>query len=126
MSRSTASLRIGEVSKLSGVSPRSLRYYEAHELITSRRAPNGYREYDASVVQQASAIRLLFEMGFSRHVVASVLTCIGDVPDAAHQAVEKQLEEVREDITAQIEKLTDTRRQLTAFLDQRASRRTPT
>lgn len=114
------------MSKLSGVSPRSLRYYEAHELITSRRAPNGYREYDASVVQQASAIRLLFEMGFSRHVVASVLTCIGDVPDAAHQAVEKQLEEVREDITAQIEKLTDTRRQLTAFLDQRASRRTPT
>ena len=105
------------------MSARSLRYYEKHGLIRSDRSANGYREYDESVVERASAIRLLFEMGFSRDVVASVLTCIGDVPDAAHRAVEEQLERVRDDLAAQMQKLADTHRAVSTFLEDRAARR---
>jgi DNA-binding transcriptional MerR regulator len=114
-------MRIGELSKRSGVSPRSLRYYEQQALIQAERSANGYREYDESVVQRASAVRLLFEMGFSRGTVASVLTCIGDVPDAAHEAVVEQLGHVRDELAVQIEKLTDTHRRVNEFLDTRSN-----
>ncbi|WP_345800225.1 MerR family transcriptional regulator [Microbacterium sp. AZCO] len=123
VSRSSQPLRIGELSRRSGVSARSLRYYEERGLIGSTRAANGYRQYDESVVERASAIHLLFEMGFPRETVASVLTCIGDVPDATHRAVEEQLERVRDDLAAQMDKLAETHRLVTSFLDDRASLR---
>jgi DNA-binding transcriptional MerR regulator len=102
------------------VSPRSLRYYEKHGLIRSDRSANGYREYDESAIERASAIRLLFEMGFSRDIVASVLTCIGDVPDSAHRAVEEQLERVRDELAAQLKTLSETHRRVSTFLEDRA------
>nr|WP_285875912.1 MerR family transcriptional regulator [Microbacterium oleivorans] len=117
VSRSSETIRIGELSRRSGVSPRSLRYYEQHGLLTSHRADNGYREYDPAAVVRASAIHLLFDMGFPRDVVASVLTCIGDVPAETHDAVRRQLAEVRDDLEAQMVRLADTHRRVSAFLD---------
>jgi DNA-binding transcriptional MerR regulator len=121
VSRSSETIRIGELSRRSGVSQRSLRYYEDRDLITSRRAPNGYREYDPDVVERASAIHLLFEMGFSRDVVETVLTCIGDVPEDTHDAVRAQLADVRDGLETQMEKLARTHRRLTEFLSPTGS-----
>ncbi|RDV45153.1 MerR family transcriptional regulator [Leifsonia sp. ku-ls] len=112
-------MRIGEVSRRSGVSPRSLRYYEKHGLIAAERESNGYREYDESVVERAKIIQMLFGMDFPREVVQSVLACTGDAPDAAHDALAEQLEDVRSGLAERIERLTDTHRQVSAFLDGR-------
>ena len=75
-------MRIGEVSARSGVSARSLRYYEQLGLIGSEREPNGYRRYDDSVVDRAIVIQMLFGMDFPREVVTSVLACTGEAPAA--------------------------------------------
>jgi len=39
-------VRIGELARATGATPRALRHYEQAGLITSQRAPNGYRTYD--------------------------------------------------------------------------------
>ncbi len=112
-------MKIGELSRRSGVSPRSLRYYEERGLISAHRQPNGYRDYDESTVEQARTIQMLFGMDFPREIVESVLACAGTAPAATHDALAEQLELVRAEITERIDKLSDTQRQIDAFLETR-------
>jgi DNA-binding transcriptional MerR regulator len=112
-------MRIGELSRRSGVSARSLRYYEQHGLIEAARESNGYREYDESVIARADTIHMLFGMDFPREVVQSVLACTGEVHDSAHDELADQLERVRTELAERIERLTDTHRQVNAFLADR-------
>ncbi|RSM63195.1 MerR family transcriptional regulator [Amycolatopsis sp. WAC 01376] len=73
-------MRIGEVSQRTGVSPRSLRYYEEQGLLTSTRSGTGQRHYSDAEVQRVSLIRQLFDAGMSSQVIATVLPCV-DIPD---------------------------------------------
>jgi len=111
-------MKIGELSRRSGVSARSLRYYEQRGLLAAHREPNGYREYDDSTVSRAETIHLLFGMGFAREVVQSVLACTGDAPVASHVALAEQLKGVESELAARIERFTDTHRQISAFVEQ--------
>jgi DNA-binding transcriptional MerR regulator len=113
-------MKIGELSRRSGVSARSLRYYEQHGLIHAERESNGYREYEESVIERAEIIHLLFGMDFPREVVVSVLSCTGEAPTAAHDALAEQLERVRDELAGRIERLTETHRQVSAFLSGRS------
>jgi DNA-binding transcriptional MerR regulator len=45
-------VRISEVSRRTGVSIRSLRYYEQQGLLCPRRLENGYRDLDEEAVQR--------------------------------------------------------------------------
>ncbi|MET9077038.1 MerR family transcriptional regulator, partial [Streptomyces sp. NPDC004232] len=65
-------MRIGELSKRTGVSPRSLRYYEEQGLLTSSRSDAGQRHYSDAAVQRVSLIRQLFDAGMSSRVIATV------------------------------------------------------
>ncbi|MFB9832859.1 MerR family transcriptional regulator [Actinoallomurus acaciae] len=56
-------MRIGELSRRSGASPRSIRYYESAGLLSSRRDSRGYRDFDASAVAQIAKIKLLLRVG---------------------------------------------------------------
>lgn len=56
-------MRIGEVSRRSGASPRSIRYYESVGLLSSRRDSRGYRDFDASAIAQIAKIKLLLRVG---------------------------------------------------------------
>lgn len=49
-------MRISEVSARSGVPPTTLRYYESLGLIDSERSENGYRDYQAQVLERLSFI----------------------------------------------------------------------
>ena len=69
-------MRIGELSKRTGVSPRSLRYYEEQGLLTSSRSGAGQRHYSDAAVQRVSLIRQLFAAGMSSRVIATVLPCV--------------------------------------------------
>lgn len=56
-------MRIGELSRRSGASPRSIRYYESVGLLSSRRDSRGYRDFDASAIAQIAKIKLLLRVG---------------------------------------------------------------
>jgi DNA-binding transcriptional MerR regulator len=112
-------MRIGEVSRRSGVSARSLRYYEEQGLVSARRGANGYREYDDATVERAEIIHMLFGMDFPREVVQSVLACTGDAPAAAHDALAEKLVQVRSELAERIQRLTDTHHRVNTFLEER-------
>ncbi|MFD4178828.1 MULTISPECIES: MerR family transcriptional regulator [Streptomyces] len=66
---------IGELSRRTGVSARSLRYYEAQGLLSAGRGANGYRDYAEEAVVTVTQIRALLRAGLSTDVIAQVLPC---------------------------------------------------
>jgi len=112
-------MRIGELSARSGVSQRSLRYYEQHGLIEARREPNGYRDYAEATIERARTIHLLFDMGFPRELVQSVIACTGVAPQAAHDDLGRRLIVARDELDARITHLSATRGRIDEFLSTR-------
>lgn len=76
-------MRIGELSKRTAVSPRSLRYYEDQGLLASTRSDAGQRYYSDTDVERVAVIRQLFDAGMSSRVIASVLPCVDTPTDPA-------------------------------------------
>lgn len=84
--KSGAGVRIGELSRRTGVSERSLRYYEEHGLLRPERRPSGYRAYRDADVAAVRRIRVLLAAGLSIAQIVRVLPCVVDddgrlVPD---------------------------------------------
>ncbi|MGX1883964.1 MerR family transcriptional regulator [Streptomyces sp. NPDC055287] len=77
-------MRIGELARATGTTARALRHYEQEGLISSRRAANGYREYDEEVaVVRVRNIRHLLEAGLTLEDVRAFRPCLdGDVAAA--------------------------------------------
>uniref|UniRef100_UPI0033B6F29D MerR family transcriptional regulator n=1 Tax=Amycolatopsis sp. NPDC004625 TaxID=3154670 RepID=UPI0033B6F29D len=96
-------MRIGDLAKRTGVSPRSLRYYEEQGLLTSTRSEAGQRHYAEADVQRVSLIRQLFDAGLSSRVIATVLPCV-DVPgdlgiaEATFAAMQRERDRIDADI----------------------------
>ncbi|WP_191873594.1 MerR family transcriptional regulator [Streptomyces filipinensis] len=81
-------MRIGELAAATGATPRALRHYEQQGLITSERAANGYREYDAGTAVRVRNIRHLLEAGLVLEDVRVFLPCLdGDVTAGPASAV---------------------------------------
>jgi DNA-binding transcriptional MerR regulator len=68
-------MKIGELSRLSGVSLRSLRYYEEKRLLHPRRLPNGYRNYEMEAVTQVQAIQRYLQLGLNTEQISAILSC---------------------------------------------------
>ncbi|MEU7140906.1 MerR family transcriptional regulator [Nocardia sp. NPDC046473] len=101
-------MRIGELSKRTGVSQRSLRYYEEQGLLTSSRSDAGQRHYSDAEVQRVSLIRQLFDAGLSSRVIATVLPCVetpGDqgVVELAFETMVRERDRIDADIAHLIE-----------------------
>lgn len=77
-------MRIGELAKAAGVSPRSLRYYEQRGLLRARRRDNGYREYDASAVTRVHNIRTLLDTGLKADEIRALGSCLDDHDPGDH------------------------------------------
>ena len=110
-------MRIGELSKRTGVSPRSLRYYEEQGLLSSSRSDAGQRHYSDAEVQRVSLIRQLFDAGMSSRVIATVLPCVETPsdPEVIESAFATMSRE-RDRIDADIAHLTETREALDALM----------
>ncbi|WP_191253789.1 MerR family transcriptional regulator [Amycolatopsis oliviviridis] len=75
-------MKIGELSRRTGVNTHQLRYYEAQGLLEAERATNGYREYDENAVLRVKQIRHLLAAGLSSEDIAYLLPCaIGEEPE---------------------------------------------
>ena len=69
-------MRIGELAHRTGVSVRSLRYYEQQELLVSSRTAGGQRVYDDDAIDRVELIQLLFGAGVGSKDVVELLPCI--------------------------------------------------
>ena len=66
--------RSGELARLAGVSPDTLRHYERKGLLSRpRRSTNGYREYSASALDRVHLVRRALGVGFTIDELARIL-----------------------------------------------------
>ncbi|MEM9132324.1 MAG: heavy metal-responsive transcriptional regulator [Actinomycetota bacterium] len=110
---------IGELGRRTGVSTKTIRYYESLGLLEpARRSPSGYRQYDDEDVDRLRFVREAQGTGLSLAEIASVLELKG----AGERSCSHTLALVERhvaDIDAQIEQLHRSRAQL-AQLAERA------
>ncbi|MEU4420547.1 MerR family transcriptional regulator [Actinoplanes sp. NPDC024001] len=97
-------MRIGELSRRTGVSERLLRYYEEQGLLLPSRLPSGYRVYAESDVETVRRIRFLLAAGLSTGVIASVLPCVA----ADGSTLAPTCPRLRADLTAEWRRITAT------------------
>ncbi|MEV5437962.1 MerR family transcriptional regulator [Streptomyces sp. NPDC052682] len=71
-------MRIGELARRTGVSERSLRYYEKQGLLTAERTPGGHREFPEAAVDRVIRIQELFAAGLASTKIAQLLPCMRD------------------------------------------------
>lgn len=65
--------RIGEISKLYGIGPDALRYYEDLGIMVPVRATNGYRMYTVNDIWRLNVIRDLRELGLGMEQIGAYL-----------------------------------------------------
>ena len=66
-------MRIGELSRRTGVSARMLRYYEDQRLLAPTRSANDYRDYAEGDVDRVRQVRALLDAGLPTRFVRAVL-----------------------------------------------------
>ncbi|QKG19313.1 MerR family transcriptional regulator [Actinomadura verrucosospora] len=71
-------MRIGELARRTGVSERSLRYYEQQGLLVADRTPGGHRDYREGAVDRVIRIQELFAAGLHSEKIARLLPCMRD------------------------------------------------
>ncbi|MFI9030018.1 MerR family transcriptional regulator [Streptomyces sp. NPDC053560] len=71
-------MKIGELSRRTGVSVRSLRYYEQKCMLASERTAGGHREYPEAAVDRVILIQQLLAAGLCGEKIASLLPCMRD------------------------------------------------
>ncbi|GAB2766955.1 MerR family transcriptional regulator [Amycolatopsis magusensis] len=112
-------MRIGELSRRTGVHAHQLRYYEAQGLLEADRGPNGYREYGEDAVLRVKQIRHLLGAGLSSEDIAYLLPCAtGEAPDLIGcpellAAMRSRLERLNE----QLARLAQSRDALADYID---------
>lgn len=73
-------MKIGELSQVSGVSQRMIRYYEEQGLISPARSGGNYRNYSKDDVCRLGRIRILQDAGLTLKVIHSLLPCMTGEP----------------------------------------------
>ncbi|GGL61995.1 MerR family transcriptional regulator [Streptomyces fumigatiscleroticus] len=84
-------MRIGELARRSGVSERSLRYYEQQALLRSERTPGGQREYGEWAVDRVIRIQALYAAGLHSRTIARLLPCMRDADGGPNEFATPQL-----------------------------------
>lgn len=69
-------MQIGELARLTGASPRSLRYYEEQGLITAERLDNGYRVYGRGTILVVQNVRSLLAAGLTMADIGQIGECL--------------------------------------------------
>ncbi|MFJ3221142.1 MerR family transcriptional regulator [Kitasatospora sp. NPDC086801] len=71
-------MRIGELAGRTGVSERSLRYYEQQGLLAADRTAGGHRDYPERAVDRVVLIQELFAAGLHSRKIYEILPCMRD------------------------------------------------
>lgn len=110
---------IGELSRATGASPRSIRHYEKLGLLSAERRANGYRDYDSASVATIGTIRTLLDLGFPTALIEQILPCTGDAGpiEGNCSALFERVTRIRDEMDEKSRRLAETRDALTAFLE---------
>lgn len=100
-------MKIGELSRRTGVSIRMLRYYEAEGLLVPERTEGGYRDYEPTDEDTVERILLLGKAGMTLSTIREFLPCSLDRRDEFEPC-----DELKEKLRQQIGMIDDQRRQL--------------
>ncbi len=76
-------VRIGELARRTGVSERSLRYYEKQGLLAAERTAGGHREFPEACVDRVIRIQELFAAGLCSAKIAQLLPCMREYGGSA-------------------------------------------
>ena len=71
-------MRIGELARRTGVSERSLRYYETQGILKADRTPGGHRDYPEGAVDRVIRIQEFYAAGLCSSKIAELLPCVRD------------------------------------------------
>ncbi|GAA0587527.1 MerR family transcriptional regulator [Streptomyces crystallinus] len=120
-------MRVGELAERTGVSERSLRYYEKQGLLTAERTPGGHREFGDWAVDRVIRIQALYAAGLNSTKIATLLPCMRDAdggPSArATERLVAELAQERERIDRLIADLLRSRDVLDEVLEMAAQPR---
>ena len=97
-------MRIGDLARRSGVSVRSLRYYEQQGLLESERTAGGQRVYGPSAVERVRFIQRLYAAGMPSRAIVELLPCFST--GRATTSMVARMERERDGIAARIRELT--------------------
>lgn len=95
-------MRIGELARRSGVSERSLRYYETQGLLRSERTPGGQRQYGEWAVDRVIRVQALYAAGLNSKKIAQLLPCMRDADGAPSEIATPQLVD---ELTAEMDRI---------------------
>lgn len=107
-------LSIGAVAQAAGVTPRVVRYYEQHGLITSERTAGGQRRYPGSAIERVQFIQQLIRAGLTTAVIHNLLGCVNT--RVATPETIAQLTAQREVIAARADELNRMKEQLDGLI----------
>lgn len=113
-------MKIGELSRLTGVSVRALRYYEQQGLIRSVRDGNGYRDFCDAAVDMVRQVRGLIESGLPIRIIRELLPYLDGptqlMPEVPCAYMIEQVTRQREQLDRRIRSLVRNRDALDAYL----------
>ncbi|MGC7102401.1 MerR family transcriptional regulator [Amycolatopsis lurida] len=95
-------MRIGELAHRTGVSERSLRYYEQQGLLVADRTRGGHRDYPEAAVDRVIRIQELFAAGLHSKKIARLLPCMRDADGGPSEVADAKLVA---DLTAERERI---------------------
>ncbi|MBT2598136.1 MerR family transcriptional regulator [Arthrobacter sp. ISL-72] len=110
-------MRIGELSAATGVSVRSLRYYEEQGLLSADRTGSGQRVYGTAAPARVVLIQELFAAGICSATMVDLLPCMTD-PGARTPMLRNRMLEERARITDTIANLTATQNALDRIITE--------
>ncbi|MBQ0851775.1 MerR family transcriptional regulator [Streptomyces sp. NPDC057621] len=118
-------MRIGELARRTGVSERSLRYYEQEGLLTAERTPGGHRDYTEQAVDRVRRIQELYAAGLCSAKIVRLLPCMrdsdGGPAETADAFLVSELTVERDRIDRMIEDLQRSRSLLDGIIDTAAA-----
>ncbi|PBD01373.1 DNA-binding transcriptional MerR regulator [Streptomyces sp. Ag82_O1-15] len=116
-------MRIGELSRRTGVHTRMLRYYEEQGLLRPARVASGYRSYGDAAVPCVRQIRGRLDSGLTTEIIRGILPFLSDPgeiplhPECLTQETAALLRGEIDRIQSRIDCLARNRDALRAYLD---------
>ena len=117
-------MNIGDAAKATGLSSKTIRYYESIDLITADRMENGYRSYTEAHVHKLRFVQRARGLGFSIDDCRALLSLYEDKHRASAE-VKNIAQKHLEDIEGKIRELQDLQETLSHLIEHCAGDHRP-
>jgi DNA-binding transcriptional MerR regulator len=115
-------MRISELARQSGATPRQIRYYEEQGLLIPARTNSNYRDYNEDNVETVVQIRGLIDAGLSTRLIRVLLPFVhgpgAELPARPDPLMSALLTAERDRLQERIDHLTYSRNEVQCYLDR--------